>query len=70
MSRNLKPQGHPNRARAEVEAMRWDEYIPDELGDLRRDNAKLQSAVCAWRLLWLFTFAVLVCLLIVDFIVS
>ena len=38
-----------NRARDEVEAMPWPEYISDEEGDLRRENERLRRERNVWR---------------------
>lgn len=48
-----------NRVKDEVEAMNWDEYIADPVGDLRRENESLRRLLHFWRVLALKLLVVL-----------
>lgn len=53
-----------NHARREVERMTWPEVIPDLDGDRERALQRSYRSTAFWRMAWLFTTAVLFCLVV------
>jgi hypothetical protein len=58
-------KGFVNHARREAESMKWPDRIADPDGDRERELRRSYSRTAFWRVLCLFTAAVLLSLLLV-----
>lgn len=56
-----------NLAREEVAAMDWPSRIADPDGDRERALQRAYRRAAFWRLVWLFTAALLLCILLLVF---
>jgi hypothetical protein len=70
MSHATERPAFPNRIRMEVERMPWPEVLNDDLGDARWEAARWRRAAMFWCTAALFLAAVLVALVLIEFVVS